>query len=348
MKTAWLSPEDSRWSIALQHLAHDVYHLPGYVEVAAGHEGGRPVAFLAEEGESRFLVPLLVRDVPVGLADGSHCEDATGPYGYATPLLTPGVETGPFVEAFVESASGLGLVTAFWRLHPLLPLELSHPRLELVEHGETVYVDLSLSPQDQWAEVRPRLRSQIRKLGREGFSVTWDDWSRYGEFIELYDTTMKHVGASSGYFFGLEYFRGLQSALGPHLHLGLVETADGQLACGALLTEIGGLVEYHLGGTAMAWRQAGPSRLLFDAARHHFAARGNHKLHLGGGLGGQRDSLFRFKAGFSKHRARFSTARLVLDIDTTARLDATWQEAHTMAAVDPKYFPGYRQIPRAA
>lgn len=60
------------------------------------------------------------------------------------------------------------------------------------------------------------------------------------------------------------------------------------------------------------------------------------------------DSLFRFKAGFSKHRARFSTARLVLDIDTTARLDATWQEAHTMAAVDPKYFPGYRQIPRAA
>jgi len=244
--------------------------------------------------------------------------------------------------------TGLGLVTAFWRLHPLLPLELSHPRLELVEHGETVYVDLSLSPQDQWAEVRPRLRSQIRKLGREGFSVTWDDWSRYGEFIELYDTTMKHVGASSGYFFGLEYFRGLQSALGPHLHLGLVETADGQLACGALLTEIGGLVEYHLGGTAMAWRQAGPSRLLFDAARHHFAARGNHKLHLGGGLGGQRDSLFRFKAGFSKHRARFSTARLVLDIDTTARLDATWQEAHTMAAVDPKYFPGYRQIPRAA
>ena len=42
-------------------------------------------------------------------------------------------------------------------------------------------------------------------------------------------------------------------------------------------------------------------------------ARGNRVMHLGGGLGGAHDSLFDFKAGFSKDRQPFRTWRVVVD-----------------------------------
>ena len=83
-----------------------------------------------------------------------------------------------------------------------------------VEHGQTVFVDLALDEDEQWGQVRSRLRSQIRKLTREGFSVAWNDWSRYGEFVAIYEQTMRQVAASERYFFGADYFYGLKAALG--------------------------------------------------------------------------------------------------------------------------------------
>ena len=67
MKTAWLAPRDPRWSAALAVLAHDVYHLPEYVELAAGDEGGEAVAFWAEHDGQTMLVPLLERRLPEAL-----------------------------------------------------------------------------------------------------------------------------------------------------------------------------------------------------------------------------------------------------------------------------------------
>ena len=116
----------------------------------------------------------------------------------------------------------------------------------------------------------------------------------------------------------------------------------------AVFTEVDGLVEYHLGGTADDWRQAGPSRLLFDAARRFFGSeggRGNRALHLGGGLGGGEDSLFRFKAGFSKCRARFATLRWTLDPDANRRIESVWRKVHGTDTFEPGFFPRYRQVP---
>ena len=53
--------------------------------------------------------------------------------------------------------------------------------------------------------------------------------------------------------------------------------------------------------------------LMLHFVRGFMKARGNRVMHLGGGLGGAHDSLFDFKAGFSKDRQPFRTWRVVVD-----------------------------------
>ena len=357
MKTAWLDPQDSRWADALAGLAHDVYHLPGYVELAAADEGGKAIAFWAEHDGHTMLAPLVERMLPDTLAPDAGCRAVAGPYGYPTPLLSAGADVPLFFEAMKDAAIDRGLVTAFLRLHPLIELPREswlegsdQQQLICIDHGQTVYVDLGLDESDQWGQVRSRLRSQIRKLVRDGFTVSWNDWSRYGNFLSIYEQTMRQVAASERYFFGPDYFFGLKAVLGDRLHLGLVEAPGGnkEIAAAAVFTEVDGLVEYHLGGTADDWRRSGPSRLLFDAARRFFGqegGRGNRALHLGGGLGGDEDSLFRFKAGFSKCRARFSTLRWTLDQEKNRHIESLWRKVHGVTTFKPDFFPRYRQVP---
>ena len=79
----------------------------------------------------------------------------------------------------------------------------------------------------------------------------------------------------------------------------------------------------------------------------HFAAlwgkeRGDRILHLGGGVGGNGDSLMHFKEGFSPSRHAFSTLRILVDADAYARL-----VRERDPSLDPAdlggYFPLYRR-----
>ncbi|MGH2559892.1 MAG: GNAT family N-acetyltransferase, partial [Thermomicrobiales bacterium] len=151
MKVEFLDPESPRWHEVLAELDHDVYHLPGYAALFAREEGGEAVAFLAEENDQTFFVPLIIRPIAVDLGDGVERFDATCPYGYPGPLLAAGQATKgedflrSAIHALVEGLRQRRVVSAFIRLHPLFPLP-ADPLARagcLVQHGETVYVDLT-------------------------------------------------------------------------------------------------------------------------------------------------------------------------------------------------------------
>ena len=85
---------------------------------------------------------------------------------------------------------------------------------------------------------------------------------------------------------------------------------------------------------------------MLNVATSLLKKRGNRVLHLGGGLGGAPDSLFAFKAGFSKARHPFRTWRVVVDEDRYRELTRAAQPG--LAAADvPGFFPAYRR-PRDA
>lgn len=342
LQSELIGPGDPRWQALLDRVPHDAYHRPEYVEVCARHEGGAPVAFLASEGSTQLLLPLLLRELPAELDAPPAWHDLTSPYGYPGPVVSSSTDAdfpGRAFDAFRELGRAEGLVSAFVRMHPLLPLPAgpSSALDGLEAHGPVVWIDLTRSAEELWSDTRSNHRRGIRKLTRSGFSVAIDDWDRYPHFVSVYEETMRRVEATPFYFFPPGYYEDLRVALDDGIHLCTVLSPEGDVACAGVFFETAGIVEYHLGGTSGDFLSVAPSKLMFDVVRSWARDRGNRMLHLGGGHGGREDSLFHFKAGFSSSRARFYTVRMVLDETRHAEL---LQRCDAKSAGG--FFPAYR------
>lgn len=336
-----VSAEDPRWREVLGMVRHDVYHRPEYVTYdAAG--SGEPFAFLFTEGDLCLLVPLVLREVP-----GAGAVDATSPYGYPGPVSNAPLDDEGFwgraCAALIEALRERGAITCFLRLHPLLPLRLDvlgrHGRL--VQHGHTVSIDLRAPEEVQWGDVRKRDRNYVNRAARAGMTVTFDDWALLPAVARAYAETMELRGAGAAYRFDVADFERLHEAVGDDLHLVAVHH-EGEVVSGVLVLERSGIVQLHLGGTRDSARHLHSNKLETDAVRRWAGARGNAVMHLGGGLGGHEDSLFRFKSGFSSARNAFFTWRAVLDVAAHDALVADrGQEGSDRTGAD--FFPAYRR-----
>nr|WP_221378108.1 GNAT family N-acetyltransferase [Actinoplanes polyasparticus] len=316
---ALLSPQDPAWTEALSRVRHDIYHVPDYVRLDAGLTGGTPVAFRYSEAGRVLLVPLLLRPVP-----DTDLQDATSPYGYPGPV---GSDDAAFwsraAGAMTELLCTHSVVTVFARLHPLLPLFPSALETAgtLVNHGDTVSIDLTLTPDEIWSQTHRSHRNQINKAKRAGVEVVFDDWSLFGAWIETYHATMHRVRASEFYFFSPAFFDRLRTALRDHVHLA-VAVLDGRVLGGNLFFEYGGMMHTHLQSTADAPVHYA-DKLLYHEVRTWGRARGNTVYHLGGGVGGAADSLFRYKSQFAAGRQSFHTWRVIADPRAYEKLAGT-------------------------
>jgi len=347
MRAELISSADDRWPAFLRSCRHDFYHLPGYVDLCARQEGGAAAAFLAAEGGAAMLVPMVLRPLPPGLGAAPGWHDSVAPYGYPGPLLRgdPGeARVAAFLEGFREAGAAAGIVSAFMRLHPLLDLPQGPFRAlgALVDEGDTVYLDLTRSPEELGRQTRANHLADARRLEREGYQVRVDAWDRLPDFVRIYEETMEFRSADPFYRFSAGYFDELRHCLGERLHLGLVLDPGGAAAAAGLFTQVDGLVQFHLSGTSAAHRRAGPAKLMLIHMRDWAKARGARTLHLGGGVGCREDSLAFFKQGFSKLRSRFRTFRMILRPecyrDLVARLGPD-PEPDPGAA----WFPAYRR-----
>jgi hypothetical protein len=282
---------------------------------------------------------VLVRPVP-----GTNYVDAASPYGYSGPVTDASCSDDGFLReaalGFREALRELGVVSCFVRLHPFLgppPASLA-PAGALVPHGQTVSIDLGIGDDEAWRQMRVNHRRQVqRALARGDVAAVDERWEALPEFIDMYRETMDRVGADPEYYFPDRYFERLRDELRGCAHLVTV-TVGGALAGGGIVTTTGDVVEYHLGATRERYLGAHPTKLLIDHVRRWGRARGHRCLHLGGGVGAAADSLFHFKAGFSRVRHQFATWRLVLDPAAYAELVATADPA----AADDLWFPAYR------
>jgi hypothetical protein len=328
-----------RWFSMLDRVAHDVYHLPGYVEASAVHEGGRPCALYVEDGGSAMLLPLILRTLSGGMLD------ATSPYGYPGPLVA-GTKDPAFIARALDRGKATlashGVVSLFVRLHPILN---QHPPTgvgKVVRHGDTVSIDLSRSAGELWSQTRRDHRRDIRDAMDAGFVTSLDHtWRHFPTFKRLYSQTMARLSATPFYYFSDRYFETLKATLGSRLWLAVVTLGDAVAAAG-LFTEVGGIVQAHLSGTDPAYNRHAPSKLMDYTVRLHAQERGNKWMHLGGGVGAEDDSLLAFKAGFSPIRHAFHTLRLITRPEDYHRLVRSRPGSLDPADLDG-FFPLYRQ-----
>jgi len=355
MRADLIPASDDLWTATIRELPHDVYHLASYARLCARLEGGEAKAFVATEDGHTFFVPLIIRTLPSHLSDAQPLRDATVPYGYPGPLtLFAGGRTAAppndflcsAVQAMVIRLQREGIVSAFLRLHPLLPLDVTPlSRIgSVVQSGETVAIDLALSDDELWRQMRSNHRRDVTKARSRGETAVNDSsWSEFREFLRAYRESMERVDAHSYYNFSDDYFDDLRSALGDHLHLWIARSGS-DVTAAALFTESNGIVQYHLGGTFNRFLPMNPIKLLFHCAASWFKSRGNRWLHLGGGVGGARDSLMHFKLGFSAQTFPFYTCRMVLDPTLYNELS---ERAGAMNNSSSSFFPAYREPIRA-
>lgn len=339
MKAHLIEADAPIWPEILGRVRHDFYHLPGYATLSADSEGGTARGLLVEDGARGMLLPIVVRPIPGG---GS---DAASPYGYPGPLVWGSSEPGFVHDAFAAGVDCLraeGIVSLFVRLHPLLDEVAPEGIGRLMTHGETVSIDLRLSPAEIWAQTRNNHRRDIGKAVRQGYAARMDDrWEHLDDFVRLYRETMERLSAEERYMFDATYFTRLREALGPSLSLWVVMFED-VVAAAVLFVETDGIVQYHLAGTDERYAHARPSKLLIHAVTAWAGERGDLRLHLGGGVGGADDSLMHFKAGFSDDRHVFRTLRVVVDEPAYARLVAARDPGLDPADLDG-FFPLYRR-----
>jgi hypothetical protein len=338
MTARLVEPADPAWLDVLRSTRHDFYHLPAYATLCARTDGGTPRALLVQDGSRRLLLPMTVRDdLPGGRRDG------VSPYGYPGPLVAGPDPEDFLVAALLEGQQMLreqAFASLFVRLHPLLNASPPSGAGTLVEHGQTVSLDLTLDERRLWAGMRRDHRHDVQVAIERGYVARMDDGlERMEAFKRLYSDTMDRLGAASQYRFDDDYFEALRSGLGERLHLCVVEL-DGAVAAAGLFVDTGGLIQYHLSGSDPAHAR-GPGKLMLWFAATWGRARGCHTLHLGGGVGGGNDSLMAFKAGFSPRRHPFFTLRMVVDEPAYQELLA---ERHGLLAPDDLtgFFPGYR------
>ncbi len=149
------------------------------------------------------------------------------------------------------------------------------------------------------------------------------------------------MDAGDYYNFPTTYFNNLKRALGDRLHLCTVHSPTGEPASAGLFTRHNGIVQFHLSGSARQHRHLSPSKLMLFDMIMWAKSRGDRVVHLGGGVGSQKDSLFDFKAGFSNSRSHFETIRIVTD-ERRYSYCAELDEKNSGMSAGDAFFPGYR------
>ncbi len=339
-------------AVVEQSAQYDFYHLPEYHALAEARGEGEAHLFVYEEDAALVALPLLLRplDDVAGLGGaGQGWRDATSVYGYAGPVtnLTAGTlaTAAGFRHALAEWLTARGVVALFTRLHPLLPQAgLLSGLGERLLAGHTVSIDLTLAPEEQVARYRKGHRYEIRRAERMGMTCVLDkDAADLLRFAELYRTAMLRLNAAAYYHFDDAYFEQLYSSgLGMQL---LLAYHEGALAAGALFARCGPIVQYHLAATNDACSRLAPMKLIVDTARRWAVEQGATVLHLGGGAGAAKDSLYDFKAGFGGPTHEFALWRWLVNPQACVRLNAIAAEhdrRHGLRPANETFFPLYR------
>ncbi len=321
---------------------HDFYHEASYHAFCQQRGDGIAHLALYQEGSSVLLWPYLLRRVE-GL--GTHYNDVTSVYGYPGPFASD--SSGHFVSNGLRAIKELwrkqNVVTAFTRLNPLLGNHALLVRGTPAEAcGSTIAIDLTRPPDEIRRGYGKSLKYRINVARRSGVIVEHDaGLKQLARFIEIYEQTMMRNQASPSYFFDRDYFERLFEAFPNRAHL-FTAFHEGTMVAGSVFVETDGIVEYHLSATASRYLQLSPIKLLLDEVRQWAAGRGNKCLHLGGGRGAQRDSLFAFKASFSNNQLPFFVWKDVLQPDVYEDLCRRHSRTHQNGLQTSSYFPAYR------
>ncbi len=331
--------EKALWNRYVQScLEYDFYHTWSYHTL---EKSGEPVLFVYQHQETIVVFPLLKRYI-----DGTKYSDFTSVYGFSGPISNIRFEDMDtetmegFKDDFLDFLTFEQNISVFCRLHPMINHDILVERFgSLVNNGKTIAINLKTTLEVQRSKYRRQFRSKIRQLREQGFTLrVAENNAEVQAFVKIYRENMLRVHADSFYLFEEDYFFNMLNSDDFESSVLLLYVGE-EISCGAFVTYSNEIMQFHLAATNSTYISKAPMKLLVDEATLVGREKGMKFLHLGGGVGGNEDSLYEFKAGFSDHVLNFKTWRYVSNQEAYDQLVNDRVETQTITT---DFFPLYR------
>jgi len=291
--------QESGWNAYIERaLAYEIYHTWYYHTL---NKEGEPILFVFEEGDCFIALPLIKREI-----SGTPFFDLTSVYGYSGPFSNKDlsafsrITNQNFKSAFIDFMQEERCICVFSRLHPFLNQQYLLENIGgLKENGKTIYMDLTIPLEEQKKKYEKRLYRQVKKLRQSGYLIKEaDSQEEIKMFTDMYWKNMDRLNASPNYYFDEQYFTNLLNSTTLESKLILIYNGP-ELICGAIVLLSNEIIRNHLSATAAHYLKESPSKLMTDEISMIGRRTGKKIFHLGGGVGGREDNLFKFKKHFS-------------------------------------------------
>ncbi|MBR9853724.1 MAG: peptidoglycan bridge formation glycyltransferase FemA/FemB family protein [Algicola sp.] len=336
--------KEDEWNRAINSFEKkDFYHSYDYHQVCI-KDNEVAKLLLYRSGETSIAFPLIIRPI-----NGSGFFDATSVYGYAGPLiagLPSHFNFQDWKEQMLDYFLDDKIISVFSSTNPFIDdqEQLLSNMGEIDSLGDIVYFDLKQSKahRKNYSKTTKRYINRNKELFdiREGGS---EDDAR--QFLEIYYQSMKRVGASSQYYFKLPYFIKLirNHSFFDARFVFAISKENGDVASGAFIIHTKNhIVQYHLSGTVDKYRHLSPIRGVIDYVRNKSQLDDYIFFNLGGGVGSKNDSLYDFKASFSKKTVPFKVWKYISNTEVYDQLCKIAMEKRSEENPNTNYFPTYR------
>lgn len=327
------------WDKTLEDIiSYDFYHTYDYHHISKS-ENEKPILLVYSEEDKIIAIPFLLRQV-----FDSDYRDLTSVYGYSGPLVKNIDETfdnsnfKKELNAFFEMYQ---VVSVFSRLHPFLNKQgfVINNLGKIKKLGKVVNIDLSKTLDEQRSQFSKTTKRYLNKTRKICLVKNEVNSKMIDVFMDLYYENMDRVNAKQSYYFSKEYFEAFANSKNfktDILYLVLEETNE--IISAAMMIKTNNIVQYHISGTRNKHLDLTPIRVLIDEMRITATEQGYEYFNLGGGLGSLEDSLFNFKASFSKDFKDFKIWKYVVNQSSYDNLVKQYSDLNG----NQEFFPLYR------
>ena len=336
--------ENEQWDdIVRSFKEYDIYWLSGYVKAFQIHGDGVPLLFYYEGKTGRAINVVMQRDISedknfAGVLKKDQYYDFTSPYGYGGWII----EGNCTIEMMKEYENWCGknnVITEFVRFHPILKNHVQLNKIyEIIPLGKTITMDLT-SSKVIWTNLTSKNRNVIRKAKKNGVKIYNGCYPEiYETFREIYNDTMKRDHAEDYYYFEKEFYEEILYSLPQNAQV-FYAVLENEIIAASIMLTANRRMNYHLSGSRKEYSSLAASNLLLYEAALWGCENGCKSLYLGGGVGSNEDSLFKFKRAFYRKDElnQFYIGRKIFDQNSYDEL-LKMRSEHSKS----NYFPEYR------
>lgn len=321
--------EVSNWDIYLNELdpcQKDYYYSREYYEVfKEKYPNSEIKAYIFRRGDNILIYPSYKIKITGYKLDKTYyfLEGCYGYNGYITNN-NDDLFFQDFNNNFKIFCNSLNIICEFTRFSPFLDNSKLYKREHIYYDRKTVLLDLVQGYDNIWEkEYNSKNRNKIRKAKKSKYNLIVDN-SRYKEFREIYNATMKALESEEFYYFSELFFKKLSES--SYVDYLFVTNDKNTIERGLILVHSGYYSHYHLSGRSSN-NDSSLNNLLLDFAIKRSIKLGCSFFHLGGGTtNALDDSLFKYKQNFSKTLKSFEVGFRIHNKRIYNFITQTWDD----------------------